>query len=116
MKKTALKFVMALFALSLSLACVSCSDSNSTKNGAGVNNNLKPMSQTFIATTDSVLPETLEYGVEFTIPSAKISYKGAEIPASESVLIFPNGKSSSEKSAILTISGEYTLVYSFISK
>lgn len=110
MKKTIFKFVTFLFALGLSAMGVACSTTNG-ENGAQLNGELKPSAQACVATVQGEMPEKFAYGVEFNIPSATINYKGVEVSATESVLVYPDGKSTSEKNAILTMSGEYTIVY-----
>ena len=58
--------------------------------------------------------DTYEYGSSFLVPSASFKVDGQEIPASDHYVIYPNGIIYTSDSIMLTVEGEYTIVYSTV--
>lgn len=73
-------------------------------------NNSSVAAKELVCTPSEVIAEEYAYDVDFTAPSATISYNGAEIVATKSVIIFPNGITRSE-TVRLNVEGEYTVIY-----
>ena len=103
MKKKSVKWIAALCAL----GCIG------VVGGVRIHQDdvITPTAEKYELTFSSEIAESYPYGAEFNLPTATISYGGQQILATESVLVFPDGKVQSVTSVMLTTSGEYTLIY-----
>ena len=63
------------------------------------------------ATISGTLEDMYTFGMDFTVPGATISYGGQDVPATESVVIYPDGKVYTAKQLVLSVGGQYTIVY-----
>lgn len=60
----------------------------------------------------SEISETYEFGATFTAPSAKINFNGEEYDATLSSVVYPDGKGYKDNSYLLSMAGQYTVIYS----
>ena len=61
--------------------------------------------------TSEEIADSYAYGVEFHAPDGKIVYDGQEINAESVYIKFPDGTMKSGKNHVLSVIGEYTVVY-----
>lgn len=62
--------------------------------------------------SDCLLRETYTLNENLEIPSASITYNGQTHSATESVLVYPDGKAVVRRSNVLSASGKYKVIYS----
>lgn len=65
----------------------------------------------YVATLSEPLLAEYDYGDVIVIPQATIDYNGVNLQATQSVVVFPNGKVYSNDTVMLVMSGEYTVIY-----
>lgn len=79
--------------------------------GTTLANREKAVAQAYEATTAETVESSYEYGAEFVVPAATIAYKGEDIPATKSVLVYPSGAIFEGGTHVLQEEGEYTIIY-----